>query len=138
MTSSNFKARALSADDILSGGENACTPLEVPELTKNGEPGVVWIKSLSAGAVMDFAARADKDKPEAERNQAMLEMIAKAIVNEDGSPMFTEEQAARLREMSMAVFNRFVTAVNGLTGIGKKDEAGKGSSETASTVSPTV
>lgn len=132
----DFKTRALTAEDLLSGGENAFKPFEIPELTKNGEPGVVWLKHLSAGAVMDFATKSERS--DAEKNQAMLEMIAKAIVHEDGSPMFTEEQAARLREMSMAVFNRLVTAVNEVTGVGKKLDAGKDSGETASTVSPTV
>lgn len=131
------KFAALTAEDLF--GRGGYTMLEIPELPKGGRPGVVWLRPLSAGDVMDFTARVGGDeKPESEKTQAMLEMIASAVVNEDGSAIFTEEQVGRLREMSMSVFSRLATAVNELTGAGKKDAAGKDSSATASGDSPSA
>lgn len=129
---------ALTADELF--GRGSYKRLEIPELPKNGEPGVVWLRALSAGDVMDFTNRLGGDNvPESEKTQAMLEMIAKAVVTEDGTPIFTEEQVGRLREMSMSVFTRISRAVNELTGTTEaKEAAGKGSASNLTSDSPTV
>jgi hypothetical protein len=129
---------ALTAEDLLSFNESSRKMLEIPELPKDGRPGVVWLQPLTAGQVMDFAARQADNMTEAEKSQAMLEMIARAVVDQNGQQLFSEEQVGRLRDMSMAVFSRLTAAVNELTGVGKRVEAGKDSSATASGDSPSA
>lgn len=98
----------LTASDIFSGGENPYTPLEIPEIVKNGQPGVVYLKPLSTKAVIKFS----KSQKDDNREDEILPLIVQALVNPDGTPIFrTEEDLARLQEMSMPVFNRISRAV---------------------------
>lgn len=119
----------LSAEDFFRGGDDPYRRVEIPELVKNGEPGIVYVKSLTTGQVFDFAERVNPEtNPSAnDRSQAMLEMIARAIVTEDGAAIFdTPEKVSRLREVSMAAYKRLSTAVNEMAGIVAKEEQGKG------------
>jgi hypothetical protein len=104
----------LSVEDIFRGGDDSLERLEIDELQKGGRPGVVYLRPLPAGEVLDFA-----DKSEGEgKNQALLEMIAKAVVHPDGSPMFGEEDTKRLREISIGAFNRLAKAVTKMADVG--------------------
>jgi hypothetical protein len=107
--------RVLTADDLLSSP--APQPAELPELG-----GIVYLRLPTAGQVLDYAGA--KDDPS---NQALLELIAVCIVNEDGSPLFTDSQLLRLRDMSISAFNvlstRVLQMVN-LSGIGEQEGEG--------------
>lgn len=112
------QSRLLTAEDILRGGEAPLERLEIPELQKGGRPGVVHLRPLPAGAVLEFAQHEEG----AARNAAMLELIAHAVVTPEGKPLFTREQAAGLRELSIQAFNRLARAVTAMAQL--DDEAG--------------
>jgi len=113
----------LSATDIFSGGDVPFTPLEIPELTKNGKPGVVFLRSPSAGDVLDFATKST-DPDTAVQHEALIVMITQCVVDQNGKRLFQDE--TRVREIPFSIFTRLMDAVNKLAGIAKKEEAGKG------------
>lgn len=114
----------LTADDLFSGGDNAFAPEKLPMVMRNGEPGIVYIKPLSAAdaiifrrdmrevAAMVNAPTLDDGHAENERQTAIetfrhaatSRIISKGIVTENGDPMFTDEQAVRLPQLSVHVF----------------------------------
>lgn len=113
----------LSAMDIFTGGDIPFKPLEIPELTKDGKVGMVYLKAPSAGDVLDFAAKSADTNTETQHD-ALIRMIAQCVVDQDGKRLFQDE--TRVREIPFSIFSRLMAAVNDLAGIGKKEEAGKG------------
>lgn len=117
----------LSAADFLSPPE--LIRLEVPELPKNGRPGIVHVRPIVAGDAID-EANATGAKPTAD--EFILKMLVVGVVHPDGSPMFTENDMRALRNMKLGAFNRLSAAVTGtdigLLGKGSSEEAGGGSS----------
>ncbi len=82
-------------------------PLEIPELAReDGRPGVVYIRLLSAGDVLDYV-----EKDELTQREQMFSLIAKAVVKQDGSPMFDEAEVFKLRNLRVDVFTRLSKAV---------------------------
>jgi hypothetical protein len=112
-------ARFLTAEDIFSGGDDPFVEVEIPELTKKGKPGIVYLRQLPAGDVLDFVAQSDEDK-----NEALLGLLAKAVVTADGSPLFTEEQARNLRSISIGVFNRLTREITAMASLGPEGAEG--------------
>lgn len=113
----------LSALDIFTGGDIPFKPLEIPELTKNGQVGMVYLKPPSAGDVLDFASKSSGTET-SEQHDALIKMITQCVVDQTGKRIFDDE--SRVREIPFSIFSRLMTAVNDLAGIGKKEEAGKG------------
>jgi len=113
------QSRVLTGAELL-GGNRDFKMLEIPELTTDGVVGVVYLKTLPAGAVLDFIDKAEG----AERNDAMLGLIALAVVDADGNHLFSKEQASHLRNLDVQVFSRLTTAVVGMVKYGpdKEDE----------------
>jgi hypothetical protein len=109
------------------------TPLEIPELTKDGKPGVVHIRPLLAGDVMDIVTQSDG---KADSN-AVMRMVAYALVHPDGTPMLSGSDAVlQLRAVPQTVFSRISAAVTGT--IATTPETGKVSEATTGDASPTV
>lgn len=109
-------SRVLTGEDILSVTNP--TPFEIPELN-----GIVYLRSLPAGRVLDYSERSKDDKT----YQALLELIAAAVVDEHGNPLFNESQIGRLRDMSVSIFNRLsnkVLEVANLASVGEKEGEG--------------
>lgn len=121
----------LTAEDILNGSKANLVQFEIPEL--NGQ---VYLRSLPAGDVLAYTRVKDSD---ADSHSALLTLISKAVTDEFGSPLFSESQVSRLGEMSISVFNRLARKVMEMANLGNVDDVeGKGSGETASSVSPTA
>lgn len=120
--------RVLTGEDLLRGV--GAKPFEVPELG-----GVVYLRSLPAGDVLDFSSASDDN-----RHDAILTLIAKAAVTPDGQPLFSPDQVARLREMSITVFMRLSSAVTEMAGLTAKpsnaDAGGEGNASGGGTVVP--
>jgi hypothetical protein len=125
----------LTAEDIFSGGDDLVSPLRIPELSKNGKPGIVYLKLLSAGDVLDFS-----EADEGSRKERLLPLIAKAVVHQDGTPMFSQEQVARLSEIRVDVFNRLSRAVTDKfnTMMSEEEESAKGKGGTGTDDLPIV
>ena len=98
---------AATLDDLLSASESLRT-VEVPEINR-----VVYMRPLSAGEVLDYGDAQSRGDESAKTN-AMITLVARAICNEDGTPMFASDaDLIRLRASSMKVFNRLMQAVMG-------------------------
>lgn len=106
----------LTGDDLFNGGESAYGAVNVPLVTKDGKPGVIYIKPLSAADVLVFRrtvrevialSKADPENQVAEvkMQEALSDIIAKGVVSRDGRPLFTAVQIANLRGMSMHLFD---------------------------------
>jgi hypothetical protein len=107
----------LSAEEIISGGRELRV-LEVPELPKNGKPGIIHLRHLSAGDVLEFTEYAGSNEGE-----AMMLLISKSVVTPDGKPLFMKAQTGRLREISVDAFKRISAAVAEMTGIAPEEGA---------------
>lgn len=132
MTESTKKPEAiqLTAEDILRGGDSL-ERLELPELTKDGRPGVVFLRQLGAGDVIAFMDHAEG----APRNRAILALMAKAVVTEQGEPVFADVDDDALGSMPMGVFNKLAGAVTAMANLG--GEEGNELSEVNGDASPT-
>lgn len=132
------EAQLLTASEILLGGEEGLKRIELESVKKNGKPGVVWLKPLPAREILAFS-----NVPKEEQLEAMIPMIASAIVNKDGSAKFTKEETEQMAFISINVFTELSLAVTGMVkGLSKGDEnaldeAGKDSGGTTSSGSPT-
>lgn len=112
----NTEGRVLTAADILRGGPGSFQTVEVPELD-----GVVYLRPVPAGVVLDYL---DAVEDKAQKNKALVKLIAASCVNPDGSPMFSADQADELREMSSRVFTRLAKAVMASANANEMEEAG--------------
>lgn len=112
------KSRHLDAATIFRGGDSGFEELEIPSVMVGGEAGVVFLKHLPAGDVMEYVSLAGgRDAASEDVQGALLALVAKAVVQEDGTPTFTEAQTERLKEISMATFNTLSDRVLKMAGI---------------------
>ena len=115
----------INVNDLLV---SAVTPFEITH--SDGHSQTIFQKDLSAGAVLSFV----ETREGAERNAALLVLVAQAICQEDGSSVFvSEEDLARLEQMPVRIFQQLSDAVVEAAGIKSsddddKDEGGEGNS----------
>jgi hypothetical protein len=108
----------LTAQNILDGGDNPLTLTTVPGLLKDGKPGAVYHRAISAGAVIDYMALKNESK---EQFEEMIRIISESLVKPDGSAMFAKEE---LRQASVTTIKALGEAVFKFT----SDEPGNASS----------
>lgn len=136
----------LTLDDLKRGGDTPHTPLELPEITKDGRAGRLWLRRLPASYVLKYleaseAARKSEDPAESSRalRTAMLEFVRQAVVTsaDDATLLFADISDDKLREyLSINAFNRIVNAITELSGLsGGVAAAGKDSEPAADTAS---
>lgn len=136
----------LSAEDFFGGSENL-KEVVVTALTKNGKPGRVYLRYLSAQAVLDFLDLPKEATPR-ERRSALMNLIGQAVTDAKGVPLFDSSFSARLSEIPVGVFNQLadeVMLMAGLTVTVKDKDSetaiggteGKDSAATHTTDSPT-
>lgn len=106
---------ALTADELTDMG--ALEKLEIPELPKGGQPGVVWIRRLFAEEVIDFST-GDR----AGGSKSVVHLIAMAVVDKKGNPLFSPDDVDRIRRLQIPVFRRLSTAVMRLTQVSLEEE----------------
>ena len=103
----------LTADDLIRGGDQPSIPLEIPEISQDGVPGIVYILRVSAGVVLDFADAIQAD--DTSKNAAVIEMISKVVVDKNGTLLFGgEEGIERIRRVPVQIFNRLAEAVTNM------------------------
>lgn len=115
----------LSADDLTM--EVPPQPVYIPELSREGVKKYLYLRQLSAGEVLAFTEDS-KDALPFESNDALLVLIAQALVTPDNKLLFpdaavasSDEQARKrliavLRaKIPMPVFNRLSSLVVKLT-----------------------
>lgn len=139
MTEKNMRKKALTAAQILSGGDDSLQELEVPEWAQGEEVGVVYLAEPKAGDVLEFAAKQelknDDKTSDVDMSEELVRLISKCVVDETGARIFDEEKAMELRNVSISVFNRFAGAVTAMAD--KATQGGNESSGVDGSASPT-
>jgi hypothetical protein len=100
--------KVLSAEDILAAQDREPVRVEVPEWG-----GVVLVKPMSAEEATIFTDLTGEDK-----KHSAVKVTALCVVDEAGKPLFTEDQARKLRSKSLAAFmriQRVILKINGMT-----------------------
>lgn len=114
----------LTADDFLSSS-SSLKRVEIPEISKDGKPGVVFLKPLTAGDILDHM----KLTPE-RQSENNTHLIIRSVVDENGNPLFNSESAQSLRSVRASVYSRLVNEISKEL---KEVESGNPSSETVAT-----
>lgn len=106
VTAPSAPSRTLSAADILKVVPPSI--LEIPELG-----GHVCVQQLPARDVIEFTRRTKED-----RDDAMTQLIAACVVDDNGARIFNALEAADLLNTSIVVFNRLASAAVNMTNAG--------------------
>jgi hypothetical protein len=77
---------------------------------------MVHIRQLAANDVMEFTDL-PKDATTKERRLALMRLIARAVADENGKSLFSEDDLGRLGEIPVVVFNELSEAVLDAAGI---------------------
>lgn len=108
--------KLLTADEILASDDRKTIDVAVPEWG-----GTVRLRALSGNGFADYAklcAERAKDSQDAYRmvRETLFHLSA---VNDDGSPLFTEDQLQRLGDKSTACLDRCFQAAQRLNALSK-------------------
>ncbi len=96
--------------------KSAITPISVEKA--DGSLLTCHMRDLSAGDILDFVTYEVGEV----RNEALLQLVAKAIVEEDGTPVFTDKDLKELRDMPVRIFQQLSDAVVRAAGLGEDDD----------------
>lgn len=111
----------LSADDIL--GVDDITPsvveVEVPEWSKNGKPGKLRFRPMTASEAVRFQNTLGSKE---NKNKAWVRIFALCAVDKNGDRLFSDARMSDLMEKNTGVFMRLQTQLMSLNGF---DEAAK-------------
>ncbi len=125
------KSNVLTADEIFAADDQVIEPVSVPEWG-----GKVYVRSISAkerGRIVGEAARFRETKG---KNVTFMEefdanFVLLAACDEQGNPVFSVDQKARLLGKNAAVVSRIAAKAQKLAGMSKEDiEALEKNSET--------
>jgi len=105
----------LDRETILAAEDGAREYVELPEWG-----GGVYVKAISAKDGLEIVGQGAADGP-----SFMEKLLARAIVDEAGRPIFTEEDMPFVMEKPRAAVNRLMEAAMRVSGFGKIDEAEK-------------
>lgn len=100
--------QTLSIDDILNAPDTDPVRFEVPEWSKNGKPGVVWLKPWNADDSVEFT---DLAEDPVKGKRAMVYAVAMTLVNEAGQRLFSADDVARLSRKSVRAYKRLQAEV---------------------------
>jgi hypothetical protein len=131
----------LNIEDILNHNELATLDVEVPDWGKNGKPGVIRLRQLSAEEAVAFG---ETQKTPAAQNTSNIRLVMLSAVKpgtgNPGKPLFDNPaMLGALQKKSVRAWNKLSDAALALNGFTKASaEAIKnGSGETVPAVSPT-
>jgi hypothetical protein len=115
---------AVTREEALSGGARVLERVETPEW---GEGRHVYVRSLTAGELMDLVPSAVKREAE-----SLAATVAATACDSQGVLLFGPEDVPRLAGQRASVLLRINRVANRLNGAGDgEDGAGKGSPATA-------
>lgn len=97
----------ITAQELFSYGRESYEPLDLPELG-----GVVYLRELSAREVLEFSAQiGDENLTAIERTAAQNELVARALVNENGARIIPVGSEDRLGDIPMKLYLKLINAV---------------------------
>lgn len=119
MDSNSPFANYLSADDILGSDDLDYVDVTVPEWKKNGKPGVIRFRAMSAAEAIDFTKKLNDNSADS----YVRVVAATAIDPATGERLFKGDAVVqRLLEKKSGIFIRLQKAVMKLNNIGKDNE----------------
>lgn len=124
-TKADTSSNLLNFEELTSFSMEQVIKIEAPEIPKNGKPGVLLIKALSAQDVISLIEFNEKNKDnEAEQRKYMFTLIAQSLVNEKGEKLITTaEQRQALTGIPASLYRRLVNAVTKASGSGDSPAA---------------
>ena len=102
----------LSAEDIFGADDLTLVRVTVPEWQKNGRPGVVYFRPMSAESMLRFQEqmrRGDK--------AGFVKIVAECACSSKGEPLFTAAHVEALKKKNVAVFMRLQDMLLQLNGM---------------------
>lgn len=96
---------ALSRDEILAADDRVVEVVDVPEWG-----GEVYVRSLTRAEVRPFT--------ETGEDLAVGTLVSVAVCDEDGRPLFTEDDVPALEKKSLRALNRVVAKAMEINGLG--------------------
>lgn len=102
---------AMSRDEILGQDDIKPVPVTVPEWNDQ----VVLIKGMTGAERDEFEARNQRNGEQNLKN-VRARFLVRCIVNENGTRIFADQDAAALGKKSSAALNRLWEAANGANG----------------------
>lgn len=115
MEQATLDAQELTAADIFAADDLTISePYAIPEWKKNGKPGVLYFRVMSADATIKFQ---EKLKTEAVKKSVFVQILAECACDSKGTLLFTPDQLVKLREKSTAVFARMQKILLQLNGM---------------------
>lgn len=112
----------MSLEDIFSTDTTEYANVEVPALARNGRPGIVRIRSLSAGEMIEFMEANEDPK---KKKVAGIRLIIKSVVDGQGRNTGREEHEALWKRQSTAVTSVIIDEIMKLNKMGKYSETAK-------------
>lgn len=112
----------IGKDDILAAQDIKTEDVDVPEWG-----GAVRVRVLSAADLLGFWEACRDEKGELVRSRVQPALLVRAVVGEDGAPIFSEENIGALMAKSATAIGRIFSCARRLNGIGQEDEATKNS-----------
>jgi hypothetical protein len=110
----------LSADDILNADDLDYVDVTVPEWKKNGKPGVIRFRAMTAGEAIKFTKEITEEKSD---DSYVKVVAATAIDPASGERLFKGDSAVeQLKRKKSGIFIRLQKAVMKLNNIGKDNE----------------
>ena len=114
--------KVLSVADFLATRVTKLVEAEVEELG-----GVVYLRPLVAGDMVDYMHSQRKEATPDERRNGTVVMLTKVICNADGSRLFDGVAGEDLSNLPAPIFTKLLSLTNSLNGIEPStDEMGKG------------
>ena len=97
----------LNRDSILKA-KRKVKPVELPELD-----GTICVREISESEAFEFLKR----QQSGDQNGAVLYLLARCVVNEDGTRVFADEDQEAIGELGASVANALLTPILELSGM---------------------
>lgn len=112
--------QTLTAEDILGSDDLTILQLEVPEWKKNGKPGVLHLRVMSADETIKFQ---DAMKSPAHKSNAWVKILAICACDPNGARLFSDSDMEKLRKKSTSVFLRLQRRLLEINGMARAEKS---------------
>lgn len=120
MTKKTGEKKVLNISDFLAARNTKLVEETIDELG-----GVVYLKPLVAGDMVDYMHTQRRDATPEEKANGTLQMLTKCICGEDGSGLFDGAPIEDLRSLPAPIFTKLISLSNKVNGVEPGDQ-GKG------------
>ena len=109
----------LTAEDIFASDDLTVVPLEIPEWKKNGLPGVLHLRVMSADETIKFQ---EAMRSPVHKANAWVKILALCACDPEGTRLFSDSDMEKLRKKSTAVFLRLQRRLLEMNGMARAEK----------------